>query len=359
MTKFSKKQIITFIVGFVSLILFFVLTAISHGMISSLKDQQLAKSWNKEGDYAQISCLFTTKAQVSEMTVRSFGYQLESILMEESLWSEDSPARAFVAAYSGNGSISIANSRANLTVDAIGVGGDFFLFHPIELLSGTYFDGNMLMQDYIIIDEDAAWQLFGSYDIAGMKVMVGNVEHTIIGVAKRDQSKVAKAAGLSGSTAYISYSSLEKYGSSEGITAYEVVMPNPVDEYALNTVKDNLGVPKEETEYIENTERFSTVSLFNVIKGFGKRSMQTKAVIYPYWENIARYYEDVLAMLLVFRIILVGIPVVMLVVLGIKLWRRRTFTLKGVMKKLGEFIITGKDACIKKIKSKRKKREEV
>lgn len=358
-SRFSKKQIIRVVVGFVSLLLFGVLTAISHGMISSLEDQQFAARWSRDGEYAQISCLFTKDAQVSEMTMKGFGYQLETILREESLASEDSVSRAWVATYSGNGTVNISSNRANISVDAIGVGGDFFLFHPIELLSGTYFDGNMLMQDYIIIDEDAAWQLFGSYDIAGMKVLIGNVEHTVIGVAKRDQSHVAKAAGLSQSTAYISYSSLEKYGVSEGITAYEVLMPNPVDDYALNTVKDNLGVSKDETEYIENTERFSFLSLLDVLKDFGKRSMQTKAVIYPYWENIARYYEDILGVLLLFRLLFVGIPVVMLALWVIYLWRHKTWTIKSVAIKTGELLIKGKDACIRKIRAKGKKKEKV
>lgn len=352
MAEIKKKQIVKIVVGFVSVLLFCILTVISNRQISSLTDQQVAINWGGEKEYAQVSCMFTKDAGISEMSLISFRHRLESLLREESLWPEDSLARAFVDSYSGNGQISVSNSRANLTLDAIGVGGDFFLFHPIELLSGTYFDGNMLMQDYIIIDEDAAWQLFGSYDIAGMKVMVGNVEHTIMGVAKRDQSKVAKAAGLSESTAYVSCTTLENVGSFEGITTYEAVLPNPVENYAFNTIKENLGVSEESVELIENTKRYSAKSLLKVIGDFGKRSMQTKSVVYPYWENIARYYEDVLAVLFIFRLICLFIPLMMILVWVIRLWKRRRFTIKSLAKTVGALIVKEKDACIKKMKKK-------
>ena len=38
--------------------------------------------------------------------------------------------------------------------------------------------------------------------------------------------------------------------------------------------------------------------------------MNTKAIIYPYWENRARGYEDVLALLLVVEIICLIYPVI-------------------------------------------------
>lgn len=49
------------------------------------------------------------------------------------------------------------------------------MFHPLKLITGSYFSGNDLMQDYCIIDQDAAWQLFGSNDVVGMTVYIGNV----------------------------------------------------------------------------------------------------------------------------------------------------------------------------------------
>ena len=115
---------------------------------------------------------------------------------------------------------------------AIGIGGDFFMFHPLKLITGAYFSGNDLMQDYCIIDQDAAWQLFGSNDVVGMTVYIGNVPHIVTGVVQRPDSRMDKAAGLNSTVVYVSYETLSAYGTNNGINHYEIVMPNPVDEFA-------------------------------------------------------------------------------------------------------------------------------
>ena len=46
-----------------------------------------------------------------------------------------------------------------------------------------------------------------------------------------------KAAGLTSTVVYVSYETLEAYGTSNGINHYEIVMPNPVDEFAYGKVK--------------------------------------------------------------------------------------------------------------------------
>ena len=63
--------------------------------------------------------------------------------------------------------ITLQNGKKSVSAKAIGVAGDFFLFHPLKLLDGSFFSGSDVMQDYVVIDEDMAWQLFGSNDVAG------------------------------------------------------------------------------------------------------------------------------------------------------------------------------------------------
>lgn len=79
--------------------------------------------------------------------------------------SENPSARLWVDAYSADGKITLVNGKNTLDANAIGIGGDFFMFHPLKPITGSYFSGNDLMQDYCIIDQDAAWQLFGSNDV--------------------------------------------------------------------------------------------------------------------------------------------------------------------------------------------------
>jgi hypothetical protein len=55
--------------------------------------------------------------------------------------------------------------------------------------------------------------------------------------------------------------------------------------------------------------------------------MNGKALIYPYWENVARGYEDILALITLFELLfyLYGL-IAALVILGIK-WRHKGWTL--------------------------------
>ena len=51
--------------------------------------------------------------------------------------SENPSARLWVDAYSADGKITLVNGRNTLDANAIGIGGDFFLFHPLKLITGS------------------------------------------------------------------------------------------------------------------------------------------------------------------------------------------------------------------------------
>ena len=111
-------------------------------------------------------------------------------------------------------------------------------------------------------------------------------------------------------------------------------MPNPVSGYAKQYVMENIGVTEKEIEIVENTTRFSALSRLKVIGAFGTRSMSSKPIIYPYWENIARGYEDILGLLFVFVLLLFIYPAVLVCVFLIKVWKHKSWTVKSVYHKL-------------------------
>ena len=235
----------------------------------------------------------------------------------------------------------------------MGIGGDFFLFHPLQLVSGGYFSGNDLMKDSIILDEDAAWQLFGSNDIAGKSVMIGDVPHFVAGVVKRQEGRFAKRAGLDKTVLYVSNESLAAYGECEGISVYEIAAPNPVKHFVYNNVKEKLGIKEEDMVVVENSSRYSVEALIPVLLDFGTRSMQNSAVKFPYWENIGRGWEDVKAVVLLLQILFLLIPGGIITVFLIIRWRNRTWTYKDI---LNTFIDT-KEKMIRRAKGEKNKWE--
>lgn len=344
----SVKQIVFSLITILSLAIYLVLTVWSGHQVRQLIDQQAAIRWDEEGGSAQVSCFFAENAEVDEFMLMSFERQLEQNLLEvlptEEV-SDENGKRLFIDAYSSLGTITVTSEKGKLEgVSAVGIGGDFFLFHPLQLVSGGYFSGEDLMQDSVILDEDAAWQLFGSNDIAGKSVMIGNVPHYVSGVIKRQEGRFAESAGLDKTVVYVSDETLTAYGTSDGISTYEVVAPNPVKGFVYNCIKEKLGIEENKMIVVENSSRYFLESLIPVILDFGTRSMQNAAVKFPYWENIGRGWEDVMALVLLLKFLFLLIPAVIIVVFLIKQWKNRKLTLKDV----GNFIMETKDKMLQR-----------
>ncbi len=327
----TKKRMILAISCVISFLIFGILSGANSYLAQKQQSQMMADRWSAAGDAAQVSCFFSRSAGVDENTILSFEYGLKNALIEASIVSQSTNenARLWASAYSATGEITIVSDQANVYTNAVGVGGDFFLFHPLELKSGSYFSGNDVNKDYCLVDETIAWQLFGSSDIAGQIVTINDIPHIITGVYKREEGRLAKAAGLDSPLVYVSYESLTKYGSGEEIGCYEIVMPNPVKNYAYTYVLEHIGVGETEVEVMENTSRYTLLSLIESLSEFGTRSMSGKAIVYPFWENIARGYEDILILLLVFRLVFAAYPLAVIVIAVVVAWKHKTWTVKG------------------------------
>ncbi len=350
----SARSIVLLISAVLSVLFFLLLTAVSSMLINRLLPQQMAERWSDKKDVSQISCFFSGDAGVNADSIEYFRHSLDAALMEASI-VQDSPnagARLWADAYSASGRISLSNDRASLSADAIGIGGDFFLFHPLKLLDGSYFSEDNLNQDHCILDEDAAWQLFGSNQVAGMTVMVGGVPHIVAGVIEREDGRLSKAAGLDGTLVYVSWHTLETLGQSNGINHYEIVMPNPVKNYAFNYVRDHIGVAEDSVDLVENTGRFDLLKRFRTITQFGTRSMNRKAIIYPYWENVARGYEDIIALITLFAALFLAYPTVLAAILAVRYFKHKTWTIKSILHCI-------RDKCQMKMEELRAKKQRI
>lgn len=328
----SGKQIKLGLSAGICAILFLILTGVIALLAGAQAEQRIARRWSSEGGTAQVSCFFSPNAGVTQDSIESFEHSLDNALKEASI-EQESPnpgARLWADAYSADGTITLSTDKGSVQADALGIGGDFFLFHQLTLLSGSYFSGNDLMHDYVILDRETAWQLFGSTDVAGMLVTISGRPHMVIGVVERPSGKLYEAAGLDGPRVFVSYETLSAYGNSGGINHFEIVMPNPVKQYALNYVREQLGSQEREVEVLENSTRYGIGKRLRLLLDFGTRSMNGKAIIYPYWENVARGYEDILALLTLFQIVFAIYPSGVLLVWIVIRWKNKTWTARTV-----------------------------
>lgn len=306
----------------------------------TLHSVQTAERWRGENElrFAQIACFLPEDEKVDEQTIATFRRTVNQALIDASLAASETAGSAngvqsgvesapqaqslYADAYSGTGKIAVSNGKTTTNVKAIGVGGTFFLFHPLQLRSGSYISDTDLMQDRVVLDEELAWQLFGSSDVAGMSITISGEPYYVAGVVHRESDFASKAAYLDGAGLFMSFSALNKLTQS-GISCYEIVLPDSISGYGLSIVEDNF--PVGDGDVVEVSNRYSLANLWKIVRNFGTRSMRNNDVIYPYWENAARLTEDYLALLLVLAVLFGAFPVVALVVLGvrsvIRLWR--------------------------------------
>lgn len=329
------KEIIIVMVLFVCTA---VLAIVEQNLADSLSTQTLVSRWSKEEPFAQISCFFSADAGFTESQIVPMEYQLRQKLQDESIDTTEENGRKLIDAYSSQGELSIRSDRTSTTVRAYGVGGDFFLFHPLTLLSGSYFNGADLNEDGVLLDESVAWTLFGSNNVAGLPVQIADATYIVRGVVRNESGLFSKAAGEEEPTIYVSYPILDRTTETElPIDCYELLISSPVKDFGTSVLIEQLSASMDvkNFEVVENSRRFDLWQRILLLKSFGIRSMNTKGIIYPYWENRVRGYEDIAALLTLFELICLLYPLWYLIRLVWKAIMKRDIAISFVKKKLG------------------------
>ena len=306
--KLSKKQILLIVLNAVLIALAIVCVGAMQQMKNTLYYTGAAKRWAGEGTgrSAYISCFMPVGGELSESNMYSFRSTLETKLTEASFETPETGA-LYDYAYSGTKRTTLVSPRGSADVKATGIGGDFFFFHPMTLRCGSYISGSDLMHDKIVITEEIAWKLFGAMDVAGMEVTIVDGNYIVAGVIKEDSDFASVEAREENAGVYMAYDKLFD-DSENGVSCYEIVLPNGITSFGKNLVAENF--PSKECTIVEVSDRYSLGNIFDVLLSFGKRSMRTDGIVFPYWENAARLTEDYSAAALFFCAALLVTPLV-------------------------------------------------
>ena len=470
-----------------------VIGAVCGRITGKMTDQNCASRWSPERESAQVSAFLSGSAGMSDETVLSLRSNFSRTLQEDAIALSETQvengASLFDSCYCGIGNAEISAGDESVTATMIGVGGDFFNFHPLDLMDGFYFTEDELMQDRILLDDETAWRLFGSPHVVGQSVDIGGTPHYIAGVFQRPQGRFYPYSGMGSYMVFISFDSLCRYteigmpsggqenedststetdafapseaviatassrGSAErvledavsaagtvplsaawqpdaftasaqdrvknpveeeeeepetssGMSAgtdteetedtdkeettekeeddkdldkpeagdresmgggsgrqsqteteapqkeevnrnrvgcYEVILPNPVSGYALRTSRKCLeesGVASDQYTIVENTSRYDTLRLASLVARPGVRSMQTAAIRYPYWENVALAWEDVLIPFALLQLFLRFAPMLFLLYLVLWYATHKSWTVGGIVQNLQDRLYT-------------------
>lgn len=355
--KLNKKNIIkTAIINGVSIAAASGLFIAGNIIAGSQNTQFAAERWvngHKGLDYAQVSCFFGKDAYMSVETVNSVRSSILSELTNASISQKENSRIWYDSFYSRYGKVTASGSKIGTAECEMNVvNGDFFLLHDFELQSGSYFSENDIMQDAAVIDADLAWQLFGSYDVAGMSITLNNVPFYVSGVISTPETKAEKSGYGKTPQLYVSYdgaSSIrgEKY---TDISCYEAVLPQPVENFAYKTLKQSTEAFKDNAVLVENTNRFSVWKRIKAVKKIPSMVTVNKPIAYTWWENGAKITEFKLSFIYLGAMVCLVVPLITLIRLIVRLYK--------VIKSKKHKIIEGALKLVSKITKHKKGRKQ-
>lgn len=295
--------------------------ALSHHISGRLYHMQTTQRWKGDSGqrFAHYACYTPVSNGKNKSEIDTLRHTLEQRLSENGLTASEQ-GRLYADAYSAAGTVSAVGEHGSAVLSAVGVGGDFFVFHPMELMSGGYISEQDLMQDRVVLDEIAAWQLFGGSDVAGLFIKIGEERYYVAGVVKREEDYASKKTADDRPVIYLSYDALAKMSDAQ-VTSYEVVMPEPVQNFGRELLKERFAAD-DSCELVCQSDRYSFSSLWKTFWSIGERMMGGSGIVYPRWEQAIRLTEFHLSLLLVTMLLLLIYPVITLLVVMIKLISR-------------------------------------
>jgi hypothetical protein len=174
---------------------------------SKFEDQREAARWGSSLSCAQVSAFLPAENALKEENIRELEYKINTALAQDSikLTATGPDAKLWQDCYSGVGSFTLHAGRKSVDVEAVGTGGAFFTFHPLKLSAGSYYLSDSLMKDEILLDEETAWKLFGSFEVTGRTVQVEDMHLRIAGVYKKEEGRLYDEAGLAEYLVFVQY----------------------------------------------------------------------------------------------------------------------------------------------------------
>lgn len=340
--------------------LWLTLTLRGNSLAKAQSYNYSAQRWDTDGGFTQISCFFTEDSGFTIDGTMGVKSMLVSKLQDAGVTPEENITFIPDAYSTDVGQMSFrCDSAGRSEAQVTAVGGDFFLFRDFYLLDGAYFSDNDIMQDGVVIDRRLAWALYGSANVAGMNIYINGTKFYISGVIEDPQTKAEKKTAGDIPRAYISYDGAKLLGIGQQsdsfgfdgmdgatgntelkkVSCYECIVPDPVENYAYNSVKEHFeGSYPNTSATVNNTERFKPSVLAKKHKTLSDYAVSDKAIIYPYWENASRVTEFKLSGIYFWRRFTYIIPCITLFMIIVILWQTTGKAIRKLTSKTGNAI---------------------
>lgn len=362
----SRAKIVWSSIFLAALIIALSLYGICNAIIGKMYDQQAAKRWGQDQQAYQITILFDKAAKVSDNDIKRFEYDYNKLLSstfgdagQEYINMNNEDSSYYAHSYMAEGRLNLSQENKSVNnAKVYGVSGNYELFHPFEMISGSFLKETEAHPDCVVIDEFTAYSLFGSTNVVGLPIYVQNTPLYVAGVYKSGTSEIVEAAnGWStmantvtkedgsvdqtgkNSLIYMSYDTMcSLCGETKPITCFEFVSIAPSEKFLYDELVKGFTNYMSSMEIVKNSSRFGIENMYRVLRQFGIRSMHVNNIDYPYFENIARAREDLISHLYLYIFVLLLLDLVLAVIFLHHLWVSRTIHISVIRDRFSDFL---------------------
>lgn len=270
-------------------------------IIETLTEQDAVTRWKDQGNFAQYSIFFTDYVETDWEEIDASCIELRGAKEEEGIRQ--------AVAYCSWENFDLSGRGVAVKLKTMIFGGEFFLFHPLELLEGSYPDRNHGTFQ-VLLDEGSAYALFGSAEVTGLEVTLGRQSFIVSGVVKGEQRLGAAQAGnwveenQEPGWVYIPYEALIAEMAPQ-VQCIETVVAEPVKGAGEAQLRGWISQITGSYEIDRNTDRFCWKHFFENPGEIITGAMVLDRAERPYWENLARGAQVIVFFLRVIQVLCV------------------------------------------------------
>ncbi len=317
--KLHKKGLavsgIAFAVFLLCLLLFFAGEWAAASLTEDIDALSGGERWSAKGEpYATIALHTDTESALNRNQVESYALSIDKGLLEASMASEGSGS-VWTYGYFAEEVVSVKGPKTTSSLQTMAVGGSFLTFHPLKFLYGAAFAYDKSLPYGIVLDEDAAWRVFGAIDVVGMTVEIGGKEFTVTGITakERDTEGYDRAYGEI-PRMYMSYYGYEAIFGDEktNITTLEMAIPNPVDGFARNIFDNAVKINEDTMVLRENHQRYDLLERFRRMQELPYMGMRNDRIVYPCFENELQVIDYTASLWMIAQVIAAAVAILAL-----------------------------------------------
>ncbi len=268
-------SVLAAVFGAVALVLYLVIQSIPRELVEyGASDEWGAESHAHLGAYMTSADGFDAYALMKLKSELTNAYTTDSIETDKIIYSVSAET---------NLSLSAVNTDRNANCAATVYLEDFFKFHRIPLKEGAYPTDSVTAANIILIDEVAAWKLFGTGSgVVGMELLIGDQYYTVSGITKALDGVYGDVYGET-PRVYLRADSGYMWTRKTSFTTLDAMLPDPITNYAVNILSEKM---KPYTETVRNIdERFMGKQLDEMRDGTIKLITDSSDTEYPYFEK--------------------------------------------------------------------------